>query len=104
MQAGQLNRRISIIQPPTAQDSAGQVSGAWPVFKTLWASVNPVSGREFVQGAQTESQITMTFEVRRITTITTDMRVQFDDKTWLIQSIIQPDDDHRRTQLMCREL
>jgi SPP1 family predicted phage head-tail adaptor len=104
MQAGQLNRRIFITQPPTAQDSAGQVSGVWPVFKTLWASVNPVSGREFVQGAQTESQITMTFEVRHITTITTDMRVQFDGKTWLIQSIIQPDDDHRRTQLMCREL
>ena len=104
MRAGLLNRRITIIQPPAAQDSAGQVVDTWTEFKALWAEVKPVTGREFIQGAQIESQITMQFNLRRIDSITTDMRVQHDEKTWLIQSIIQPDDDHRRTQLMCREM
>jgi len=105
MRAGQLNRRIAVMQrTPQEQDSAGQLKELWQLYKELWADVRPVSGREFVQGQQIESQITMTFEVRHITTITTDMRVHFCENVYAIEAVIHPNDDHRRTQIMCREM
>jgi len=57
MNAGRLNRRITIQSRPMGQDSYGQETGSWTNFATLWADVEPITGNEFFTAAAVGSEI-----------------------------------------------
>lgn len=46
IRAGLLNRRLAIQSRSTAQDAAGQPLNTWTTIATVWAAIEPLSGRE----------------------------------------------------------
>ena len=44
--AGQLNHRIRIQQPTTVKDALGAPTQVWADVATVWADIQPLSGRE----------------------------------------------------------
>jgi len=67
MRAGQLRHRVTIEQMTEAQDSYGGVTVTWSEVDTVWAAIEPITGREkFVGGgdvrfAENEVQIRMRY-------------------------------------------
>ena len=66
MEAGKLRHRIGIERlNHSAQDpSTGDIVQAWEPLKTVYAAVEPVSGREFIQSAATQAQISVRITIR----------------------------------------
>lgn len=66
MRAGRLRERVRIEekhQNPD-QDVFGQELREWIEVVTVWASVEPLRGREFVEASQEQNQITVKIKLR----------------------------------------
>lgn len=73
IEAGRLRHRVRIEQLQYLLDSHGDVyqdpvtgetRQEWVEVATVWAAVEPVSGREFIQSQTTQSQITARIVIR----------------------------------------
>ena len=70
--AGRLRHRVRIDQlenlldsnGEVIQDDAGQVAQTWAEVATVWAAIEPLSAREFIQSQATQSQITARVIIR----------------------------------------
>ncbi len=106
MKSGDLNKRI-VIQEKTvgspAVDAFGQPSVVWQDLHTVWAAVEPLTGREFWAQQQFQSELTTKFRIRYLTDITTEMRIRYAGKTYMIKSVIDPKEDHIELQFMTEE-
>jgi len=83
MRAGQLRHRVTIEQVTETQDSYGGVTETWSTLATVWAAIEPITGREkFASGgdvrfAENEVQIRMRYR----SDVTPKMRLTDDGGT-----------------------
>jgi SPP1 family predicted phage head-tail adaptor len=73
IEAGRLRHRVRIEQLENLLDSngaviqdeeTGQVAQEWAEVATVWAAIEPLSAREFIQSQATQSQITARIIIR----------------------------------------
>lgn len=73
LEAGRLRHRVRIEQLENLLDSngeaiqdenTGEVAQAWVEVATVWAAIEPLSAREFIQSQATQSQITARVIIR----------------------------------------
>jgi transposase len=62
--AGTLARRIKIQRPSTVKDSLGAPSRTWIDVATVWADIQPLSGREAVIASRISAELTHQITVR----------------------------------------
>lgn len=86
MRSGDLNRRIRIEQESKTQDAVGGVSRTWSTVATVWASIEPLNGREYFEAKTTNQEITTRFRIRYRTGLDESMRI-VDPETNLIYDI-----------------
>lgn len=106
MQAGKLNKRVKISQLVTGSppvDSVGQPNTSWEELNTVWAAVEPLSGREFWAQQQVQSEITTRIRVRYRSDITVGMKAEYNSKTYVIKYVIDYQEEHKELWLMCSE-
>lgn len=87
MNAGKLDRRISIFTTTTARDGAGQPIATAVLLASVWASVEQLRGREPFQGDQFNAQQTTIFTIRYRDDIDATMSIAHDGESYDIQSI-----------------
>lgn len=75
----------------------------WGDFATVWASVEPISGKEYWASSQVQAEVTHRIRVRYLPGIRPTMRVQFKARTFEIESIINWQERNIDLQLMCKE-
>lgn len=64
MNIGRLNRRITIQKKETLIDENGFEVEEWADYKTVWASVKNINGKEFFQAQQAKSQASKKVTIR----------------------------------------
>ena len=64
LRAGQLNRRITVQQQSSAQDSYGAPVRTWTDVATVWADIQPLSGRELESAQRMASEVSHQITVR----------------------------------------
>jgi SPP1 family predicted phage head-tail adaptor len=79
---GKLRHRITILQRPTARD------GEWTPIKTIWASKEPLLGREYFAAEAAHSKVEIKFRSRFTPGIDNDMRIRHGDDDYEILSVI----------------
>ena len=104
MKAGSLRHRVTIQRLTITQGTAGEVVESWSDVATVYAAVEPLSGREFWQAQQVAAESQIRVRIRYRAGLDTTMRVIHDDRTLEILSIVDPEERHRELQLMCREI
>lgn len=104
MQAGKLRHRVAIQAPATAQDAYGEAIVTWGTVATVWASVEPLRGRELMDAQQTQSEISHRVRMRGRTGVTTQMRVLFEGRAFQVEAVLNPAERGIELQLMCREM
>ena len=70
LRAGQLNRRITLQRPSNAQDNFGAVQSTWIDVATVWADIQPLSGRELENARRMASEISHQITLRYQTLFT----------------------------------
>ena len=68
-----MNRRITLQRPSNAQDSFGAVQSIWIDVATVWADIQPLSGRELENARRMASEVSHQITLR-YQTLFTDTR------------------------------
>jgi SPP1 family predicted phage head-tail adaptor len=102
--AGQLRQQIKIVDLTNSQDSFGGVAidSATP-FATVWAKVDPLSGRELYAAQQKVSEVTHRITIRWMPGITAKQNVWFGDRQFQIQAVENPEELNKILYLLCVE-
>lgn len=91
--AGNLRHIIKIQHVLQTQTSSGSVESEWvDLYPRMYASIDPVSVREFLVAATTESQVVARITIRYKKDVTSKMRVIHGDNIYQIEGV-QPDID-----------
>lgn len=90
MRLGPLRHRVTFESRKTGRDEFGQPLEGWDLVATLWASVEPISGRELLSSQQTQSEITHRIRCRYRAGIETAQRIVYDGRPFNIESVINP--------------
>lgn len=101
--AGNLNRRIKIQRPSTIKDSVGAPSRTWLDVATVWADIQPLSGREAVIASRISAQVTHQITVRYQSLFdnpqqVVQMRVLYKARIFNIHSALN--EDEKRVQII----
>ncbi|MGQ8880763.1 phage head closure protein [Delftia sp. NA_296.1] len=84
LESGKLRHRIRIEAYAEQRDSngeviqnqeTGEVLMAWQELATVWAAVEPLSAREFIQSSATQSQVTARITIRQRDDLLPSMRL-----------------------------
>lgn len=104
MRIGELRHRITIQYKVTVIDAYGGETITWTDYLTCWGAVEPLSGREFLEGRRLENEIGHRIRIRYRAGLTPSMRVSWDDRIFDIESVLERSSGRRELWLMCREL
>jgi len=88
MNAGNLRHRVTILQKTTDIDTDGYPVEEWVAVATVWAAVEPISGREYFQAAAVQAENQTRFTMRYRKDVTPDMRLQYDGQDYEIKAIL----------------
>lgn len=104
MKIGKLRQRITIQEYVATRDSFGAEVPAWTDVATVWASVTPVSGKEYFASAQVNAEVTTKITMRYLAGITPKMRVVFEEaRTFEVISVLNFEERNIELNLMCKE-
>lgn len=105
---GKLRKRITFQQFDGTLDSAGDilddVDANWDDFKSVWASIDPVSGREFYEAEQSQSEVSHKIRCRYFNGLKTAMRIKYGTRIFRIVSVIDWQERHDSFLIMAKEL
>jgi SPP1 family predicted phage head-tail adaptor len=108
MLIGRLDKKITIqklVAGSPQQTGSGAPDVAWADLISVWASIEPVKGRELFAGQAFESEVTVRFRIRYRSDVTAGMRIVCDGKYYNITAV-PPDTRHVRKaglELMCTQ-
>ena len=107
MKAGQLRNRLELQEGvENTRDAHGGSSRTWQTAQTLWARVEPVSGREEWRGQRILPTTTHLVTIRWTGTNITPSpawRFVLDDRTLEIASIVNSGERNRELVMQCME-
>lgn len=88
MRLGPLRHRVTFQSRKTARDEYGQPVEGWDTVTTLWASIDPISGRELLTAQQVQTEVTHRIRCRYWTGLETSQRIVFGARYFDIKSLI----------------
>jgi SPP1 family predicted phage head-tail adaptor len=101
---GDLRHRVTIEEATITRDDFGGEIETWGTVATAWAAVEPLQGREFLEGRRAEAEVSTRIRVRYRAGIVPGMRVSWGDHVYDIEAVIEHESKRRELRLMCREL
>lgn len=104
MRAGKLRHKITIESKSNAQDAYGALVETWSTYATAWASIEPLTGREYFEQGKVSSEVTTRIRIRHISGVTNLMRVKFETRIFIIVTVINIDERNKEYVLMCKEV
>lgn len=87
MKAEELKHRITLQLFTTVVNENGFEVETWVDFKTLWAAVTNLHGREYFAAAAVKAENTVKFTIRYTEGIDESMRILFKGKEYNISSV-----------------
>jgi SPP1 family predicted phage head-tail adaptor len=104
MRIGRLRHRITIEEPTRTADGMGGWTVTWTEVSTVWAGVEPVSGKERIAADAVEAEVTHKVIIRYASWLTPDMRITFGDRHFDIRAIINPAEKDVMQEILATEI
>lgn len=103
MQAGQLNRLVTLRTKAITRTATGAESWAWAVQATVWAAILPIRGREYMAADSLRGDVEVRIVMRtdRNLPISATWQALSEGVAYSIKSVIQSRTDRTQTELMC---
>jgi len=101
---GDMRHRITFQEPVKTPDGYKGHTVQWQDVVTVWASVEPLSGREYFYSHQIKAEVTHRVRIRYRTDITIKMRAKLsEDRALEIESILDLKERRETLEILCRE-
>ncbi len=102
IRAGFLRHRIEIQAESQAVDSAGEPRPGWSTEATVWASVEPLVGRELIVAQQIKAETSHKVTMRH-RSLNERNRILFKGRVLAITSIINPEERNKLLMVYAQE-
>jgi len=79
MDAGRLDRRVTLQSATISKDAAGAPVSTWADLATVWANVRDLSGRDMIAAQQAGNAVSRVVTIRWRDGITAALRLLFSD-------------------------
>ncbi len=103
MNPGNLRHRIILQTKTVTRDSFGAEIEVWGQEIELWASIEPLTSREYFASLQMQSQVTHKITIRYYPGLRTDWRIKLGSRLFDIKSIINLREENKELTLLCTE-
>ena len=105
---GKMRHRIKFQSYTGTQDEFGDPNilddSNWTDTASMWAAIDPISGREFYEAQQSQSEVSHKLRCRYRAGLTTAMRIVCGKRKFKILSIINWEERGESLLIMCKEL
>ena len=101
--AGKLRHRVQIIKKSETVDDYGDPTPVETVEATVWASVEPLRGREYFDASQHQLEVTHRIRMRHRDLDPKDRRIRFDGRDFQIEAVINHEERGESLELLCVE-
>lgn len=82
MRAGRRDRKITIQQVSTVQDTIGYPAETWTTLRDVWAEVIPIRGAEALRFERQSTEEINKFVIPYFSDITQKHRISYNSQTW----------------------
>lgn len=103
MESGKLRHRVTIQTATEAQDAHGQAIKTWADTTTVWASIEPLRGREYIEARQNTARVTHRIRMRH-RSLDVGQRITHASRVFNIESVINPAERDQLLEVMCLEV
>ena len=103
MRAGWLRHRLVIQSKSYTPNAYGEPVETWTTTATVWGSVEPLRGTDYLTGRTIAEVVTTKIRIRYRSGIAPEMRVTWDGHTYDIESVVEVKTQKRELELMCSE-
>lgn len=103
MKIGEMRQRITFQRPVKTADGHKGHTVAWQDIVSVWARVEPLSGREYFYSQQIKAEVTHRVKIRYREDITIKMRIKHRDRNLAIESILDKKERREELEIFCRE-
>ena len=103
MKIGSLRHQIVLQKKMITKDALKQQTESWTDFAYVWASIEPLSGREYFAAQQINAEVSTRIIIRYLPGMTAEARAGFDSRIFEVLSVINPEERCESLILMCRE-
>lgn len=101
---GVLRRRVSIEKYDVSRDTDGSEIRTPTTLANVWASIEPLTGRELLAAQQIHAEVTFTLLIRYRPDVRGNMRVRYGPRVFEILVPLHDEQRHTRTELLCKEI
>lgn len=103
MDIGRTNKRVSFCKFAEEKNEMNQTTQVLKKIRTVWASVEPKSGREYIEAEKEHPELTYIITTRYMEDVTPDMFIQYRDRLFNIRSIRNIRENNEMLEISCTE-
>lgn len=100
---GKLRQRLTIQRAEMARNEVGEYIPAWEDWATVWAAVEPASGKNYYAAKALNADVDGRVRIRYLDGLEPTMRIIHDGRILRIISILNPNEDKREIHIMYKE-
>jgi SPP1 family predicted phage head-tail adaptor len=102
--SGSFRHRIIIQNYVETENDKADVIKNWSDYKTVWAMIKTIQGREYFSAATTQNENTVRFVIRYTEGIHPNMRIVFKSRIFKIESVINDDELNKTLTIIGKEM
>ena len=102
MRAGALSKRVTILKL-NGEPENWETGEGWDEVATVWASIEPLRGKDFYLAYQAQAAVTHKVTIRYMAGIDASMVVKFNNRRLDVLHLINPEEKNISLELMCQE-
>ncbi|MCI9078986.1 MAG: phage head closure protein [Lachnospiraceae bacterium] len=103
MDIGRTNKRVTFCRFEEKLNPLSQTEQELKEIKTVWASVEPLRGREYQEAQRIRPELTYKITTRYHKEVTPDMLIKFKDRYFNIISVINIREKNEMLEIVCTE-
>ncbi len=104
MRSGNLKHKIEIQVFTETQNDYGEVIKGFTTFATVYASIIPLSGKEYFASKSVNAEISHKIECRYVSGVLPSMRIVFGSRVFNIVSALNIREANKTLQIMATEV
>lgn len=104
MRTGQLRSKVELQKPSETKNEVGEVKTTWETEHEVWAQITALTGIEFYQSDQVESNVTHRVTIRWVAGLDSEWRILYGDRILEVNVIMDPQERKEQLQMLCREV
>jgi len=104
MRSGNLKHKIEIQTYIETSNDFGEVTKGYSTFKTVYASITPLAGKEYFASKQLNAEVSHKIECRYLSGVLPNMRILYGARVFNIESVINIREANKTLQIMAVEV